>query len=55
MSQNAHPHKIPIVTTFDPPPGTEVEAIIGPCWDGAAFVFPNGSPGTSPPPCPPSC
>ncbi len=32
MSQNAHPHKIPIVTTFDPPPGTEIEAIIGPCW-----------------------
>jgi uncharacterized protein YbjQ (UPF0145 family) len=23
---------MPIVTTFEPPPGTEVERIIGPCW-----------------------
>lgn len=26
------PHAIPILTTFDPPPGWEVERIIGPCW-----------------------
>jgi uncharacterized protein YbjQ (UPF0145 family) len=26
------PHQIPIVTTFDPPPGLEVERIVGPCW-----------------------
>jgi uncharacterized protein YbjQ (UPF0145 family) len=25
-------HAIPIVTTFDPPPGYVVERIIGPCW-----------------------
>ncbi len=25
-------HEIPITTTFDPPPGTEVERILGPCW-----------------------
>lgn len=25
-------HEIPIVTTFEPPPGYEVERIIGPCW-----------------------
>lgn len=25
-------HEIPILTTFDPPPGMEVERIIGPCW-----------------------
>jgi len=25
-------HQIPIVTTFEPPPGQEVERIIGPCW-----------------------
>ncbi len=25
-------HKMPIVTTFDPPPGYHVERIIGPCW-----------------------
>lgn len=27
-----HPHTIPILTTFDPPPGTEVERVVGPCW-----------------------
>lgn len=32
MSQNAHHHQIPILTTFDPPPGMEIEAILGPCW-----------------------
>jgi len=25
-------HRIPIVTTFDPPPGWEVDRVIGPCW-----------------------
>ena len=26
-----HP-RIPIVTTFDPPPGWTVQSILGPCW-----------------------
>jgi uncharacterized protein YbjQ (UPF0145 family) len=26
------PHRIPIVTTFDPPPNTAIERILGPCW-----------------------
>ncbi|MBI5067246.1 MAG: YbjQ family protein [Deltaproteobacteria bacterium] len=26
------PHQIPIQTTFDPPPGYEVERVVGPCW-----------------------
>jgi len=25
-------HEIPIQTTFDPPPGTVVERVVGPCW-----------------------
>ena len=25
-------HEIPILTTFDPPPGYEVERVVGPCW-----------------------
>jgi uncharacterized protein YbjQ (UPF0145 family) len=25
-------HEIPIVTTFDPPTGWEVERVLGPCW-----------------------
>jgi uncharacterized protein YbjQ (UPF0145 family) len=25
-------HKIPICTTFDPPPGYEIVQVIGPCW-----------------------
>ena len=28
----APPHRIPILTTFDPPPGFEIEHVIGPCW-----------------------
>ena len=32
MTQNARHHNIPILTTFDPPPGLEIEAILGPCW-----------------------
>jgi len=30
--QDIQPHEIPILTTFDPPPGLEVERIVGPCW-----------------------
>lgn len=26
------PHAIPILTTFDAPPGTAIERIVGPCW-----------------------
>jgi uncharacterized protein YbjQ (UPF0145 family) len=26
------PHKILIITTFLPPPGYEIESILGPCW-----------------------
>lgn len=26
------PHTIPILTTFDAPPGTIIERIVGPCW-----------------------
>lgn len=25
-------HQMPILTTFDPPPGMAVERVIGPCW-----------------------
>jgi uncharacterized protein YbjQ (UPF0145 family) len=25
-------HQIPIVTTFEAPPGHEIERIVGPCW-----------------------
>jgi uncharacterized protein YbjQ (UPF0145 family) len=25
-------HEIPILTTFDAPPGYEIERVIGPCW-----------------------
>ena len=32
MSMGIARHTIPIVTTFDPPPGWEVELVIGPCW-----------------------
>jgi uncharacterized protein YbjQ (UPF0145 family) len=28
----ASAHKIPIVTTWEPPPGTEIERVLGPCW-----------------------
>ncbi len=31
MSQVQH-HAIPILTTFEPPPGYVVERIVGPCW-----------------------
>ncbi|MBF0501364.1 MAG: YbjQ family protein [Candidatus Riflebacteria bacterium] len=27
-----HKHRIPILTTFDVPPGMVIERIIGPCW-----------------------
>ena len=26
------PHSIPILTTFDAPPGYVIERVIGPCW-----------------------
>jgi uncharacterized protein YbjQ (UPF0145 family) len=25
-------HQIPILSTFDPPPGTEIERVVGPVW-----------------------
>ncbi len=28
----AAPHSIPIVTTFDPPPGAQITEVLGPCW-----------------------
>lgn len=32
MTAEATPHKIPILTTFEVPPGTEIAEILGPCW-----------------------
>jgi len=32
MSTNIVLHQMPILSTFDPPPGTEIERTIGPCW-----------------------
>lgn len=32
MSTTARMHKIPILTTFDPPPGSTLTRVIGPCW-----------------------
>lgn len=26
------PHTIPVLTTFDPPPGFAVQRVVGPCW-----------------------
>ena len=31
-STNVSPHRILIITTFMPPPGQEIEAILGPAW-----------------------
>ena len=31
-SDAVHRHSIPILTTFDPPPGMAIERIVGPCW-----------------------
>jgi uncharacterized protein YbjQ (UPF0145 family) len=31
-SANVSPHRILIITTLTPPPGQEVETILGPCW-----------------------
>jgi uncharacterized protein YbjQ (UPF0145 family) len=28
----ASAHTIPILTTFEAPPGQEVESVVGPCW-----------------------
>lgn len=25
-------HQIPILSTFEPPPGFEIERVLGPCW-----------------------
>jgi uncharacterized protein YbjQ (UPF0145 family) len=30
--QGVQRHEIPILTTFEPPPGYEVERVVGPCW-----------------------
>ncbi len=32
MSTDIVRHEMPITTTFDPPPGFQIERIIGPCW-----------------------
>ncbi len=32
MSTNIIIHQMPILSTFDPPPGFELERVIGPCW-----------------------
>ena len=32
MSLEIKQHRIPILTTFDPPSGTTIERVIGPCW-----------------------
>lgn len=32
MPMNIARHEMPIVTTLAPPPGMEIERIIGPCW-----------------------
>lgn len=26
------PHKIPVLTTFDAPPGWVIDRVVGPCW-----------------------
>lgn len=31
-SDAIHRHRIPILTTFDPPPGMVIERVVGPCW-----------------------
>ncbi len=32
MDPNHPSHRIPILTTFDPPPGMEIAQVVGPCW-----------------------
>jgi len=32
VSTTSVKHRIPILTTFDPPPGTEIAEVVGPCW-----------------------
>ncbi len=32
MSTTSVKHRIPILTTFDAPPGTEIAEVVGPCW-----------------------
>jgi uncharacterized protein YbjQ (UPF0145 family) len=30
--QGVQRHEIPILTTFEPPPGYAIERVVGPCW-----------------------
>ena len=32
MSDEIYHPSIPVVTTFDPPPGWKIHSILGPCW-----------------------
>ena len=32
MPTTINVHKMPILSTFDPPPGYEIDRVIGPCW-----------------------
>ena len=32
MTDAVHTHKLPILTTFDAPPGFVLERVVGPCW-----------------------
>ncbi len=32
MSTNSTRHSIPILTTFEAPPGQEIAEVVGPCW-----------------------
>ena len=32
MAHQVQSHQIPIQTTFEPPPGTVIERVVGPCW-----------------------
>ncbi len=32
MTTEMSRHQIPILTTYDPPPGTVIDKVLGPCW-----------------------
>jgi uncharacterized protein YbjQ (UPF0145 family) len=32
LSASARPHQLPIMTTFEAPPGMEIARVLGPCW-----------------------
>jgi uncharacterized protein YbjQ (UPF0145 family) len=32
MVDHTNPHRIPILTSWEPPPGMVIDKIIGPCW-----------------------